>query len=337
MYDMHYDLLTILYFNLKKDNPLANKKRLIEDCRKIYQKGNIKGGVINLYFMSPKEMKEELGIEKYELENVSCMLQQSIQYLENFQFANVIPEDIDFIYSIEGCDFLKSEDDLEELYHLGIRSIVPVWNEKNKFGSGNRSESGLTEMGVKLIKKAIDLGMMIDVSHANVATFNDILDIVESEKALGKTVHIIASHSNVRSLCDRPRNLSDDQLVRLKNVDGYLGLFTNGNFLSLDNEQIDYPKRQENFMKHLDYSINKIGFKPDRIVVATDDMNFNPDSSYHHLESFPIETIGKDLRKMITNRYNDKIAEDILENNAKLLIKKLKYDKNNSYTSTRKK
>ena len=124
MYDMHYDLLTILYYNLKENNKLANKEKLIADCKKIYANNNILGGFIDLYFMSKEEMHDELGIEDSELEDVYAMLKKSIEHLDYFKKAEIIPTDIDFLYSIEGCDYLKSVDDLEELYDLGVRAIL---------------------------------------------------------------------------------------------------------------------------------------------------------------------------------------------------------------------
>ena len=124
MYDMHYDLLTILYFNFKENNPLAKKEDTMNMLKKIYD-NNVLGGFINLYFMSAEEMKEELGIEKEEILDVSLMFKKSIEYLEMLK-GKVIPEDINFIYSIEGCDYLKDENDLEEIYDLGLRSILPV-------------------------------------------------------------------------------------------------------------------------------------------------------------------------------------------------------------------
>ena len=326
MYDMHYDLLTILYYNFKENNLKADKQKLLKDCEEIYKNNNILGGIINLYFMSESEMKEELGIEKEELSKVIPMFKKSIELLDLLKYSQIIPENIDFIYSIEGCDYFKSEEDLEELYNLGLRSILPVWNEKNKFGSGYRSEEGLTELGKKLILKAIDLGIIIDVSHANFKTFNDIIDIIEVEKNKGKNVTVIASHSNVKSLCDRKRNLSDDELNRLKNVGGYIGLFTNGNFLSIDNEEIDYEERQQNFLKHLDYIINKIGFSEDKILISSDDMNFNPDPSYHHLEAFELSRISTDLRELLEKYYSSDFTNKVMINNAKELIKNINKD-----------
>lgn len=322
MYDMHYDLLTILYFNFKDNNSLANKQKVIEDCKKIYN-NNILGGLINLYFMSEKEMKEELGIDKEELYDVTAMFIKSIKYLELLKDNDIIPNDINFLYSIEGCDYIKSNEELEVLYNLGLRSILPVWNEKNKFGSGNRSDLGLTDLGIELIKKAIDLGIIIDVSHANQKTFNDIIDVIKEEQINGKEPIVIASHSNVRSLCDVRRNLTDEQLIKLKEVGGYIGLLTNGNFLSLDNEQIDKSKRQENFIKHLKYIYEVIGFSDDRILLSTDDMNFNPDPSYHNLEAFKLDSVSVDMREKLSQYFETSFIDKIMVENAENIINKV--------------
>lgn len=320
MYDMHYDLLTILYYNLKNKNPLADVEKLIEDCYKIYH-NNVLGGIINLYFMSSKEMKDELGLEERELD-VIPMFRKSVQFLERFREAGIISWDIDFLFGIEGCDFLNGPDDLFELYNLGARAIIPVWNEPNKFGSGNRGDYGLTALGKELINKAIDLGMIIDVSHANEKTFSDILDIVESRRVENKDITVMASHCNVRKLCNRDRNLTDEQLIRLRNAGGYIGLFTNGNFLSSNNKNLSYEERQKEYVKHLRYLIDNLHYPSDKILVSTDDMNFNPDTSYHHLEAFPIEHISKQLYEVISKEFDFKLAEDILYNNPKGVIDK---------------
>ncbi|MEE3343210.1 MAG: membrane dipeptidase [Bacilli bacterium] len=319
MYDMHYDLLTILYYVFEKRS-LSHLYKLIGDCRDIYNKDNIIGGIINLYFMTYNEMFEELGITKEEINNIPLMLKKSIGYLKYLKDIDVIPKDVDFIYSIEGCDYLKGADDLDELYELGLRSIVPVWNNKNKFASGNRSLDGITKEGIELISKAIELGMIVDVSHANKKSFNDILDVLEKYN----DYLLLASHSNVRSICDRDRNLDDEQLYRLRDMNGYISLFTNGNFLTSDNKNKSYKERQDMYLKHLDYLINKIGFSDDKLLVATDDMNFHPDKSYHNLEAFNINSVASDLFKVISKNYDDELANKIMINNPKKLINKVK-------------
>lgn len=321
MYDMHYDLLTILYYNLKKNNKKANISKLINDLNNMYQ-GNIHGGIINLYFMSEKEMLDELGITKEEIKDVLNMFKQSIKHLKEFQNYNIIPKNIDYIYGIEGCDYLNNENDLEILYDLGLRSIIPVWNNENKFGSGYKTKNGLTSLGKKLIKKAIELGIIIDVSHSNEKTFFDIIKVIEQNQ--DKKINLIASHSNVRKLCDRQRNLTDEQLITLKDHNGYIGLFTNGNFISKENKTLTYEERLKIFLNHLKYIIEIINFSTKKIIISTDDMNFNPDNSYHNSETYPLSEIAKRLHFEITNMYSTQIADDILINNAKNLISKVK-------------
>ena len=139
MFDMHYDLLTILYFNYKKNNPLGNPQKFIEDCKRIYHDDNIMGGIVNLYFESPSEMKAELGIDEDELKDVKKMFKTSTELFNELQAAGIIPNG-EFIFGIEGCDYLKDEKDLKHLYNMGLRSILPVWNNQNKFGSGIRGD-----------------------------------------------------------------------------------------------------------------------------------------------------------------------------------------------------
>lgn len=309
MYDMHYDLLTMLYcvFNKK-----INLK--LEDIKKIYD-NNVIGGIVNLYFMSKQEMKEQLNIEYFD---VTKMFKESIEYLEILKQNNVIPKDINFIYSIEGCDYLNDILELEYLYKLGLRSILPVWNEKNKFGSGIRNDKGLTELGKELIKKAIDLNMIIDVSHANEKTFDDILDIIEKENYS----NIIVSHSNVKSLCDNKRNLSDEQLNRLKKLGGYIGLVGYVNFVSLDNENMNYQEKQENFIKHLKYLIDVIKFPINKIFISSDDMSWN--NKFYNKDVFNIFKIKEELFELIEKNYSKEIANLILIENPKKLIEKVK-------------
>lgn len=317
MYDMHYDLLTILYMN-NTNNKFANKNKLIKDLKKMYN-NNIIGGIINLYFMSEKEMSDELDIKKEEL-NVNEMFRKSIKILNDYKDKNIIPKNIDYIYGIEGCDYIENIDDLDYLYKLGLRSIIPVWNNKNKYGSGFRSDIGLTNEGIKLIKKAIDLGIIIDISHANEKTFDNILEIVKEERKTDKKIYLIASHSNIKTLCNRERNLTDRQILKIKQIDGYIGLFTNSNFTSLD-RNLSYEQRRTNFINHIKYLIEVLKFDYKKIIISTDDMNFSPDINYHNSETYKLDNISSLLRQDVENNFSKEIANALLIENSKNLIK----------------
>lgn len=321
MYDMHYDLLTSIYFNNISNNKKGDLKKFIQNCKEVYKPNNITGGIVNLYFMSEEEMKEELGIEKEDLYNVPAMFKKSIELLEDLKNQSIIYKDIDFIYSIEGCDYIKDENELEQLYNMGLRAILPVWNNKNKYGSGIRSEIGLTKEGINLIKKAISLGIIIDISHANLKTFDDIIKVIKETKE--KEPILIASHSNCRSLCDRPRNLTDEQLIKLKNANGYIGLFSNSRFTGINNDKKNKIERQNEYLKHLKHVLYDIGFNKEKILLSTDDMNFDPDESYHESQSFDLKNLRLEMRSFLENSFDDENINNFMFNNAKRIFKKV--------------
>ncbi|MGF0031744.1 dipeptidase [Bariatricus sp. SGI.154] len=121
---------------------------------------------------------------------------------------------------------------LEELYAEGVRLMTLMWNYENCIGYPNSKEiavmrQGLKPFGVEVVRWMNELGMMIDVSHASDGTFWDVLRY--SAKP------VVASHSNCRSLCGHPRNLSDEMIRALADVGGIAGLNFYGPFLGSPN------------------------------------------------------------------------------------------------------
>lgn len=310
MFDMHYDLLSRLYYDfIKYGNITSNTK---DDIKKIYNCNNIIGSCINLYFMSTDEMFKEIGLTIDELNNVTKIFKTCVELINELKVEGIIDKSIRFIYSIEGCDYIKDEKELDELYRLGLRSILLVWNNKNKYGSGILGNTGLTELGKRFIKHAIELGIIIDVSHSNYNTFYDILKIIKEEKNIGKQVILIASHSNAKDIYDIPRNLTRQQLIDLKELEGYIGIVSYNPFLGSNNFK-------EQYFKNIDYMINEIGFSPDKILVSTDNMNFL--NNYNN--TFDIHFIKNELCNFLSSKYSSDIIEKILYINAFSILNKL--------------
>jgi membrane dipeptidase len=117
------------------------------------------------------------------------------------------------ILHMEGAEAIDPElEMLEVWYAAGLRSLGPVWSRANAFGHGvpfrfpstPDTGPGLTEAGVRLVRRCAELGIAVDVSHLNAAGFWDVAREYDGP--------LIASHSGVHALCPSARNLTDEQL-----------------------------------------------------------------------------------------------------------------------------
>lgn len=107
---------------------------------------------------------------------------------------------------------------LRTLWRLGVRLVGLTWNYRNAVaagvGEGERA-GGLSQFGVQVIAEMNRLGMIVDVSHLSPAGVADVLQV--------STRPILASHCNARSLCDHPRNLTDEQIRAVAEAGGVVG------------------------------------------------------------------------------------------------------------------
>ena len=104
---------------------------------------------------------------------------------------------------------------LRRYFDVGVRYMTLTWSNTNEWAdsSGDLDDStvphhgGLTDFGRGVVREMNRLGMMIDVSHASDATFDDVLATTNTP--------VIATHSSARGLTDSPRNMTDAMLRKL--------------------------------------------------------------------------------------------------------------------------
>jgi membrane dipeptidase len=169
------------------------------------------------------------------------------------------------LLSMEGGEpLLGSLAALRVFYKLGIRAIGLTWSNRNELGNGSgesRHTGGLTDFGVSVVEQANKLGMIVDVSHLNDEGFWDVVGINKGP--------FIASHSNCRSLCNNPRNLTDDMIKALAERGGVMGM----NFLPfflLPREDITSGKKAtvKTIFDHIDHIVELVGV--DHIGLGSD-------------------------------------------------------------------
>lgn len=298
---MHYDLLSVIY-----KSHLDNDYSYLNKWIKNYNSCNVDGLIANLYFLDEDSMNKELGNK--------C---RNINVLEMFKISTDILKKLlpntKVIFSIEGCDYIQDEKELEELYKLGLRNILLVWNNTNKYGSGNESDSGLTDKGRKFLSKAIDLGICIDLSHMNYKTFYDTIDLLREKKNLGKDVKVIVSHSNCYELCNDNRNLTKKQILDLKEFDPIIGVVSYAPFVC--GENIDIDEIKDKYLEHIEYVVSLLGI--DNVGVSTDNMNFPSTVFKSSIEDgiFEYSNIKNELIDLLGKRFNKEEMEKILYKN----------------------
>jgi membrane dipeptidase len=104
---------------------------------------------------------------------------------------------------------------LRMLYALGVRYMTLTHNANTGWADSATDEpqaGGLTGFGRDVVGEMQRIGMLVDLSHVSPDTMRDALDVAGAP--------VIFSHSSARALCDSPRNVPDDVLIRLAHNGG---------------------------------------------------------------------------------------------------------------------
>jgi membrane dipeptidase len=162
---------------------------------------------------------------------------------------------IGLVLGMEGAEPLVNDLGLLQVfYKLGLRVLGLTHSRRNFVADGSFLSprkagvaGGLTDFGIDVVHKANDLGIVIDVTHLNDESFWDVVENTRSP--------IIASHSNCRSLCNVPRNLTDEQIKAVAKKGGVIGVTTVPSFVDTDKEKADV----HGIIKHIDHMLNLVG------------------------------------------------------------------------------
>ena len=163
------------------------------------------------------------------------------------------------VLHLEGAEAIDARlEALEHWHAAGLRSLGPVWSRPNAFGHGvpfrfpgsPDTGPGLTEAGLRLVRRCNELGIVVDVSHLNAAGFRDVARVSEAP--------LVASHSAVWELCRSTRNLMDEQLDAIGASGGLVGIVFAAPFVRADgHDDADVPLRA--VAEHACYVAERIG------------------------------------------------------------------------------
>ena len=150
---------------------------------------------------------------------------------------------------------LAIEDDINNVQHFanrGITYITLCHNGDNQICDSARhslnTHGGVSPFGAQVITEMNRLGLMVDLSHAGEKSFYDALQISRTP--------IVCSHSNSRTLCDVPRNITDEQMRALAAAGGVCQITLYNGFLRTDGNATITDA-----IRHLEHAIDIMGIE----------------------------------------------------------------------------
>ncbi|MBU6166090.1 MAG: membrane dipeptidase [Alphaproteobacteria bacterium] len=121
------------------------------------------------------------------------------------------------VFDVEGAAPL--EGDLSRvgiLHDLGVRWMLLAYNRRNWAAGGVHDEAGLTPAGRDLISAMEDAGIVVCLSHTAPEAAMAALAVARKP--------MILSHSNLRTACDHPRNISNELALACAASGGVIGV-----------------------------------------------------------------------------------------------------------------
>ena len=122
------------------------------------------------------------------------------------------------LLSVEGGAVLDGKlENIEKLKKDGVTMMTLTWNGANELASGNvNPEMGFTAFGREAVREMERQNIIVDVSHLNDKGMEELMGFA--------TKPIIATHSNLRSVCSHKRNVTEEMFKYIVEHKGLCGL-----------------------------------------------------------------------------------------------------------------
>lgn len=254
--DTHLDLAGEIY-----NRYLAGEKEVIKNrFLSNFKKGGFNIIVSSLFmddiFLPEMGLRVALGQISALIEDIETCNGEVVLVKTKKQLEDVVKENkIGIILSFEGLDPIGNDIKLLKIfYELGVRAAGLVWSRRNYVADGcsfspveEGQKGGLTKFGVNVVRKMEEMNMLIDVSHLNDEGFWDIIKFTNKS--------FIASHSNVRNIHGRMRNLTDEQIKAIAERNGVIGINAYKNIAGVKDGEDPVKKLAD----HVEYMVNLVG------------------------------------------------------------------------------
>ncbi len=162
------------------------------------------------------------------------------------------------LFHFQGTGPLEDDAELAFVYkELGVGIIQLAYNTRNRIGDGadERTDSGLSNFGLKVIQALNGARIIIDCSHTGLRTS---LEAIEAS-----TQPVVVSHGNARSVWPSLRNIPDDLIKAIAASGGLVGAVGFAAFVGADQRPT-----LDQFIDHIAYIADLVGI--DHVALGID-------------------------------------------------------------------
>jgi membrane dipeptidase len=162
---------------------------------------------------------------------------------------------------------------VDTFFRLGVRHMLLAYNKRNFVADGcaERTDSGLSRVGVSLVQEMNRVGMLVDGTHSGYRSTMEAIDI--------STKPFIFSHCNAHAVYPHYRNIRDDQIKACAATGGVIGVNGLGAFLDEGGEATSAA-----MFRHLNHMVSLVG--PEHVGLGLDYVR-DTDMFWNHVESDP--------------------------------------------------
>jgi membrane dipeptidase len=243
-----------------------------------------------------------------------------IEYYRNTKDFKIIekPQDLglpstdktNIVLHLECGDIVTDPDIVEELFNRGVRSIGPMYNHDNHIGGGAKGDlnRGLSAAGKRIIDRMIQLGMIIDVAHANRRTS---ADIIERARDYQK---VVATHTGLGTPSrDMERFITPKLLQEIAKRGGVVGMVPAKPF---------FPKLEKDFADGMKKA-SDLTSSADNLAIGSDFGGFDSKDLYEEMDEIgKLSKIAEILSEK--GRFSDNEIAKIMFGNIERLVKSLR-------------
>ena len=278
------------------------------DFPKIGRSG-VDGAFFALYIPADLDEKEAMRCAMRQYEAVADALiggQARVATSMNQAYRNKEEGLFSIFLGLEnGSPIGKSIERVKMLYDKGIRYITLCHSRDNEICDSCatlvKRWGGLSPFGQKVVAEMNRLGMLIDVSHVSDETFYDVL------KYSSKPV--VATHSCCRTLCNHPRNMTDDMIRALAAAGGVIQINFYPYFLDSSYKEGGDRPSYTMIADHIDHVVGLVGVDHVGIGSDFDGIEVTPDGMEN------ISMVPKLLDELRRRGYSEADLEKIASGN----------------------